>query len=146
MATHLISTIDVKNFGAEQVRIGDLNSDGAPDLLFVQSVYGTRAITCLTATTILGEILWQTGTPSPDNGNIYSDLPVQIYDWDGDGRNEVLYVEQADYIDPVLTGGYARERAKTYAGNATMLVLDAKTGRPVSTAHEQMSGATAVRR
>lgn len=41
---HLVSRIDVRDFGAETVRIGDLNSDGAPDLLLVQSVYGTVRI------------------------------------------------------------------------------------------------------
>ena len=53
--------------------------EGAPDLLFVQSVYGTREITCLTATTVGGDVLWQVGKPSADNGRIYSDLPVQVH-------------------------------------------------------------------
>ena len=61
---HLVSRIDVKDFGAETLRIGDLNGDGAPDLLFVQSVYGTREITCLTATSLFGNVLWQDGDPS----------------------------------------------------------------------------------
>ena len=73
VTTHLVSLIDVRDFGAETLRIGDLNGDGAPDLLFVQSVHATREITCLTATTIQGEVLWQTGTPSADNGRIYSE-------------------------------------------------------------------------
>jgi len=133
MSTHLVSVIDVKDFGAEQLRVGDLNGDGAPDLLFVQSVYGTREITCLTATTILGAVLWQVGTPSADNGRIYSDLPVQIYDWDGDGRNEVLYVRQARYVEPVIIGQDIRERAARYEGDATIVVLDAATGREKTT-------------
>ncbi len=126
---HLVSRIDVKDFGAETVRIGDLSGDGAPDLLFVQSVYGTREITCLTATTIHGEILWQTGKPSAENGRIYSDLPVQVYDWDGDGRNEVLYVRQAKYAEPPYDGRSPRERADRYEGEAAMVVLDATSGK-----------------
>ena len=59
------------------MRIGDLNGDSAPDLLLVQGAYGTRAITCLTATTIAGQVLWQTGLPDRDNGVIYADLPAQ---------------------------------------------------------------------
>ena len=132
MTAHLVSNIDVKDFGAETVRIGDLNGDGGPDLLFVQSVYGTREITCLTATTIFGEVLWQTGTPSKENGAIYSDLPVQIYDWDRDGKNEVLYVRQAVYAEPPYQGG-VRERATRYEGNATMVLLDAQTGKEKTT-------------
>ena len=129
MPTHLVSLIDVKDFGSEALRIGDLNGDGAPDLLFIQSIYGTREITCLTAATIFGEVLWQAGTPSVDNGFTYSDLPVQIYDWDGDGRNEVLYIRQAHYAECHLYGGYARERAVRYEGEATLIILDAGTGK-----------------
>ncbi len=125
---HLVSVIDTEDFGAETVRIGDLNGDGAPDLLFVQSIHATREITCLTATTVSGEVLWQHGTPSRDNGVIYSDLPVQIYDWDGDGANEVLYVVQARYVEPDEWGGWARERARSYEGDAFMVILDAATG------------------
>lgn len=132
MNTHVVSTIDVKDFGAETVRIGDLNMDGGPDLLFVQSIYGTREITCLTATTIFGEILWQTGKAAADNGRIYSDLPVQIYDWDHDGKNEVLHVRQATYAEPPYQGG-VRERASRYEGNATMVVLDGQTGKEKQT-------------
>ena len=80
MPARLVSNIDVRNFGAEQIRIGDLNEDGGPDLLFCQSDYPTRKITCLTAVTVSGEVLWQMGEPSLANGRIYSDLPVQIYD------------------------------------------------------------------
>lgn len=124
---HLVSNVDVKDFGAETLRIGDLNADGAPDLLLVQSVYGTREITCLTAVTLAGELLWQTGSPSAENGRIYSDLPVQVYDWDADGRNEVLYVRQARYAEPPYRGG-VRERASRYEGSATLVVVDAMTG------------------
>lgn len=128
MPTHLVTTIDVRDFGAETLRVGDLNGDGAPDLLFVQNIYGTRAITCLTATTITGEVLWQRGTPSADNGFIYGDLPVQIHDWDGDGANEVLYVQQAHYAELYPGTGYAVERALRYEGEAMLIVLDAITG------------------
>ncbi|OHB78588.1 MAG: hypothetical protein A2W31_00555 [Planctomycetes bacterium RBG_16_64_10] len=131
-AVHLVSTIDVQDFGAETIRIGDLNSDGAPDLVFVQSEHGPRKITCLTATTITGSVLWQSGTPAGDHGRIYSDLPVQIYDWDQDGRNEVLYVRQAVYAQPVRHGTI-QERATRYEGSATLAVLEGHTGQPKST-------------
>jgi hypothetical protein len=119
-----------RDFLSETIRIGDLNGDGAPDILFVQNLYGPRIITCLTATTLSGEVLWQTGAPSKDNGRCYGDLPVQIYDWDRDGTNEVLYVRQATYLDsPPPTAQTIRERAPRYEGNATLLVLDGRTGK-----------------
>jgi hypothetical protein len=128
-AVRLVSCVDVQDFGAETVRIGDLDGDGAPDLLFVQSHFGSRSITCLTATTIMGQRLCQSGTPSLDNGRIYSDLPVQIYDWDDDGANEVLYVRQAKYAEPPYDGRGVRERAARYEGQATLVMLDGATGR-----------------
>lgn len=129
MAAHLVSCIDVRDFGAETVRVGDLDGDGQPELLFVQSTYGNRKITCLTATTIHGELLWQVGTASAENGRIYSDLPVQIYDWDDDGHNEVLYVRQAIYAEPIYLGETAiTEHAGRYDGEATFVILDGRTG------------------
>ncbi len=126
---HLVTSIVGQEFLSETLRIGDLNGDGAPDLLFVQNLYGPRAITCLTATTISGQMLWQTGTPSKGNGRCYCDLPVQIYDFDRDGRNEVLYVRQATYLDsPPPDPRTVRERAARYEGDAIMLVLDGRTG------------------
>ena len=122
MPAHLVSLIDVRDFGAETVRVGDLNGDGAPDLLFVQGVRGPRTITCLTAATIHGELLWQYGQPSADHGEVYCDLPVQVYDWDGDGRNEVLFVRQAEYLDVELRPDLVVERAPRYGGTATMVV------------------------
>jgi hypothetical protein len=127
---HLVSRILGKEFLSETLRIGDLNGDGAPDLLFVQNLYGPRSITALAATTLAGDILWQNGMPSKDNGRCYADLPVQIYDWDRDGTNEVLYVRQAVYRDGAPPAAQTiRERASQYEGNATMVVLDGHTGR-----------------
>lgn len=127
---HVVSAFENRGFESETVRIGDLNGDGAPDLLFVQCEYGSREIRCLTAATIFGEVLWQTGQPSAVNGRMYSDLPVQVYDWDNDGVNEVLYVRQAVYAEPQEYGEEKiRERAQRYEGNAAMVVLDGRTGR-----------------
>ena len=148
MPARLIKSIDTKNYGGETIRIGDLNTDGAPELLIVQSYRPTREISCLTAVDIFGAVLWQKGVPSKDNGTIYSDLPVQIYDWDNDGRNEVLWIGQANYLeyeahsyDPLDKAlvcydiGVVRqdmkryvERALKYGGNAVMHILDGNTG------------------
>lgn len=130
MPVHLVSSLAAPDWGAETVRVGDLDGDGAPDLLFAQSEYGSRVIECLTATTIQGQRLWQWGRPSAANGQCYSDLPVQVYDWDGDGANEVLLVEQALYAQPIEYGEKRiRERAERYEGDAWMVVLDGASGR-----------------
>ncbi|MFZ4778205.1 MAG: hypothetical protein ACOYM3_22770 [Terrimicrobiaceae bacterium] len=87
---HLVSSFTTRDYGADTVRIGDLNGDGAPDLLFAQTLTPakpgtseilcrTREIRCLTATTAFGEVLWQHGTPSVGNGCNGGDMPVQVY-------------------------------------------------------------------
>ena len=51
MSVHVVSSIETPDFGGMTLRIGDLNGDGAPDLLIRQSDYGSREIRCLTALT-----------------------------------------------------------------------------------------------
>jgi len=143
--THLVSAFNTRLFGADLVRVGDLNGDGAPDLLFAQThneakpgtgelLCRTREIHCLTAATLTGEILWQVGEPSEQNGCNTGDMPVQVYDWDGDGENEVLYIRQAGYAE-MFPGDPAeyRGRAKRYEGTATLVILDGATGREKAT-------------
>ena len=59
-------------------------------------------ISCLTAVTLDGRVLWQLGRPDPRNGLLTSDTPFQIHDLDGDGRNEVVMVK--DFKLQVLEG------------------------------------------
>ena len=139
-STHLVSSFETHDFGAATVRIGDLNGDGAPDLLYTQCIFGQRQISCLTAVTPSGAMLWQVGTPSATHQSVYGDLPVQIYDWDNDRTNEVLYIRQARYAEPILYNDDKHyrenricERASRYEGDATMVVLDSLTGGEKST-------------
>lgn len=138
MTTHLVKHIEAteegkNNFCADTLRVGDLNGDGAPDLLLARSHFETRAITGLTALTIEGRLLWQWGRLAETCGRIYSDLPVQIYDWDGDGQNEVLLIRQAVYAELPVPSVWCRERATRYEGQAMLLILDAATGRQKDT-------------
>ncbi len=89
------------------VRFGDLNGDGQAEMLFCQNMRKGAGdnfveISCLTAVTLEGEVLWQIGRPNPKNGLLTSDCPFQIHDIDGDGRNEVVFVK--DFKIRVLDG------------------------------------------
>ncbi len=59
-------------------------------------------LSALTAVTLEGKVLWQTGVPDPRNGLLTSDTPFQIHDLDGDGRGEVVLVK--DFQLQVLDG------------------------------------------
>jgi rhamnogalacturonan endolyase len=60
------------------------------------------AISCLTAVTLEGKVLWPIGHPDPRNGLLTNDTPFQIHDIDGDGRNEVVLVR--DFKLQILDG------------------------------------------
>jgi hypothetical protein len=108
---------DTPRFGAgRNVRFGDLDGDGAADMLFCQNVAKVNGgdfveISCLTAVTLGGKVLWQLGRPDPRNGLLTSDCPFQIHDVDGDGRNEVVLVK--DFKIQVLDGGSGRLKASS---------------------------------
>ena len=89
-------SFETPEYGAgRNVRFGDLDGDGRLDMLFAQNVPKVRGdafdhISCLTAVTLDGRVLWQHGRPNPKNGLLTNDNPFQIHDLDGDGRTEVV--------------------------------------------------------
>ncbi|MFN0123465.1 MAG: hypothetical protein ACKV2V_23430 [Blastocatellia bacterium] len=110
--------LDTPIFGAgRNIRFGDLNNDGQLDMLIAQNVPKVRGdafdhISCLTAMTLDGKILWQTGRPDPRNGLLTNDTPFQIHDLNGDGRNEVVMIR--DYKLIVLEGATGQMRVWTW--------------------------------
>ena len=99
---------ETPRFGAgRNVRFGDLDGDGATDMLIGQNIPryggdGFDSISCLTAVNLDGRVLWQSGRPDPRNGLLTNDTPFQIHDVDGDGRNEVVLVR--DFKLQILEG------------------------------------------
>ncbi len=100
-------TFQTPKFGAgRNVRLGDLDGDGTPEMLFAQNIprIGDNfiQISCLTAVTLDGRVLWQLGRPDSRNGLLTADTPFQIHDIDGDGQSEVVMVK--DFKLQVLEG------------------------------------------
>ena len=90
------------------MRFGDLDGDGALDMVIAQNVPRIQGdtfdhISALTAVTLDGKVLWQSGRPDPRNGLLTNDTPFQVHDLDGDGRNEVILIR--DFKLQVLDGG-----------------------------------------
>jgi len=94
----LLKKIDLRNFGTgRQVRFGHLLGNGEYQIVLAQcqkrvnrDAYGT--ISCLTAIDLDGNVLWRYGEPTSNTeiGTISADMPMQIYDIDGDGYDEVI--------------------------------------------------------
>lgn len=116
----LLKRIDLKGCGSgRQLRFGHLLGDGEYQMVIAQcqkrvnrDAYGT--ISCLTAFDLEGNILWQHGEPADNTeiGNISADMPMQIYDIDGDGYDEVITAKNFEIL--ILDGrtGEVKKRAK----------------------------------
>lgn len=149
MSFRCIRDLKIDDHGIRHLRMGDLNNDGYAELVMVQSYPMNREICAVTALDLDGNVLWQHGELLDNCNWLYSDIPVQIVDWDGDGRNEVVYVRQSYYKTAHMwcysKGGYvdelnptrdmlrndpdlATERAYEYEGDAHLMVLDGVTG------------------
>jgi len=106
-AMRLVRRIATPGFGtARQIRFGDLTGDGTLDILLAQrapieGAPGYGVLGALTALTARGEVLWQSGQPA-GQVPMAGDLPFQVHDIDGDGRNEVVCVR--DFEIQVLDG------------------------------------------
>ena len=100
----LARVIDFQDFGtARSLRFGDLTGDGALDMLLIQpedalNNHDEMAIGCMTAIDLRGTMLWQIGEPRPGPHIVCKDMPAQIFDIDGDGRNEVIYTRDFKLI------------------------------------------------
>lgn len=113
----LLQKIDISHAGKNtKLYIGDLTGDGRHDLLLVQpnggidDRYVPHQVQAMTAYDLNGNLLWQVGTLDDNPGGPGSDYPIQIYDIDGDGYNEILCVmDQAFFILEGSTGKVKRK-------------------------------------
>ena len=105
-------------FGAgRNVRFGDLDGDGRTDMLIAQNLPRVRGdafdhIQALTAITLEGKVLWQRGRTNERLGLLTNDTPFQIHDADGDGKNDVVLVQ--DFKLKVLDGRTGEEKRSAW--------------------------------
>lgn len=107
---------DIKDYGVgRNVRFGDLDGDGRIEMLFGQVVHHgpkdrASELSCLTAVTLDGKVLWQIGEPDEWKHRLTNDVAFQIHDVDGDGRHEVVYCMNRELI--VADGATGKTRHK----------------------------------
>ena len=111
--------VNTEGSGAgRNLRFGDLNGDGKKDVLIGQVIHhGPRdshsELSCLTAMTFDGDILWQTGKPDPEKYHLTNDVGFQIHDLDNDGKNEVIYCMNFEIIVADASTGKTKYKVPT---------------------------------
>jgi outer membrane protein assembly factor BamB len=112
MDAKLLGSFSIEAAGGGKGLLGDIDGDGRMEMVFVQADsdiddrYVPHQITCVTAYSLTGELLWQKGTPLKIPGNFGADFPAQIYDIDGDGKLEILCVMNKKFL--ILEGSTGR--------------------------------------
>jgi len=111
--------IRTDGFGVgRNLRFGDLDGDNQIDVLVGQVIHhgpkdSHSELSCLTAMTFDGELLWQKGTPDPEKNHLTNDVGFQILDLDNDGNNEVVYCMNFEIIVADAATGNTKFKAPT---------------------------------
>lgn len=91
---------------------GDLDADGAVEIVSARNVdrNDVHFTSAAVAQRLDGSVLWRWGDPSVGRRELHHDVACQIYDWDGDGRNEVVLATEGALVE--LDGATGRERRR----------------------------------
>lgn len=90
----LLKKIRLRNYGSHVVRFGDLNGDGQAEAVIIQ-INRKRQVTCLTAISLFtGKILWQHDKPRRNHFRTSGDIPIQVYDWNHDGYDDIIFARE----------------------------------------------------
>ena len=74
-------------YHGEWLVAGDLDGDGTTEIVTARN--DRQIVTTVLASRLDGSVLWRWGTPNTGKAELGYDVPVQIYDLNGDGRTEV---------------------------------------------------------
>lgn len=114
----LWKAINLRDFGAgRNIRFGHLTGTEDWYIVIAQCQRRVRRdayahISCLTAIDLDGNILWQLGEPNPEHAYLTADLPFQLFDIDGDGRDEVIIAR--DFKIMILDGSNGKVKRWTH--------------------------------
>jgi len=104
-------TLD-SEYGGYWVVTGDVDGDGEVDIVSSRNVdqndvhYTSTAV----AQRLDGSVIWRWGNPAIGRRKLHHDVACQIYDWDGDGTNEVILCTKGYLVE--LDGRTGKERRR----------------------------------
>ncbi len=112
------TTLNISAAGSGcQMRLGDIDGDGRLEIVMIKpdtvsdDRYFSNQATAITAFSADGELLWQLGDVNIESSAVSSDLPVQIYDIDKDGKNEVIAIINGSLL--ILDGKTSEVKKQT---------------------------------
>ncbi len=91
---------------------GDLDGDGAVEIVSARNVdkNDIHYTSAVVAQRLDGSVLWRWGNPKIGRRKLHHDVACQIYDWDGDGNNEVILCTDGFLVE--LDGATGKERRR----------------------------------
>ncbi len=91
---------------------GDLDGDGAVEIVSARNVdhNDIHYTSAVVAQRLDGTVLWRWGNPHIGRKQLHHDVACQIYDWDGDGRNEVVLCTEGFLVE--LNGVTGKEQRR----------------------------------
>lgn len=99
-------------YGGIWVVTGDVDGDGAVDVVSSRNVNANDVHYTSTAVAqrLDGSVIWRWGDPTVGRREWHHDVATQIYDWDGDGSNEVILLTKGAIVELDGTTGKERRR------------------------------------
>ncbi len=100
------------DYGGRWVVAGDLDGDGTVEIVCAKNVNNddVHYTSAIAAQRLDGSILWRWGDPTIGRKRWHHDVACQIYDWDGDGKNEVVLCDKGFLIE--LDGATGKEKRR----------------------------------
>jgi hypothetical protein len=104
-------TLDPHYSGAWVVA-GDLDGDGTVEIVSARNVdrNDVHFTSAVVAQRLDSSVLWRWGDPGVGRKQLHHDVACQIYDWDGDGRSEVILCAESSLVE--LDGATGREKRR----------------------------------
>ncbi|NLH71595.1 MAG: hypothetical protein GX456_00915 [Verrucomicrobia bacterium] len=102
------------DYSGAWVVAGDLDKDGAVEIVSARNVDNNDVhyTSAVVAQRLDGTLLWRWGDPRIGRKKLHHDVACQIYDWDGDGRNEVVLCTEGFLIE--LNGATGIEKRRIH--------------------------------
>jgi hypothetical protein len=100
------------DYGGHWIVTGDVDGDGEADIVSCKNVDNNDVhfTSAAVAHRLDGTVIWRWGNPNIGRKNWHHDVPCQIYDWDGDGQNEVILLAEGFIVELDGKTGVERRR------------------------------------